>query len=108
MLAEVLANKKPKMATDALEQSYMLAPKDYWLKRPRTIDALALWPSLDPFTRGLVLEDIRYMWRTPATRSWLLDIVASSTGARIVGQALAPDDIRALNRYISRNALSNK
>ena len=103
LLSEVVSPSDKKLAGVALAQSLLLAPRDYWLAAPRLIEAANLWPDLNTETRKGALRQARLVWETPQLRAQLSVLSQSKSTAALLSRAYSEDEIRMLNRMLSRD-----
>lgn len=89
-------------AARALSQSILLAPREFWLIGLQVLDAARLWSDLDKDTQTRVLVEMRLMWAEPVLRAHLLTVLRSPQAAALATRAFSQDDIRAINRWASR------
>lgn len=101
LLAETYYPTDKTLAALALSQALLLAPRDYYLARPRALDAALLWAYLDADTRALAISQARLLWQEPTLRSELIGLAKTAAGASLLTRALKPDEIRLLNRTIA-------
>lgn len=102
LLAEVLNPSQEKYAAQSLSQALILAPNDYWLAGARAEDAAQLWPDLDDDARHMAFAQTRLLWQEPQLREQLVDLARTPAGAALISRAFGQDDIRAINRLLSR------
>ena len=100
MLAEVC---DAKCAGPAMALALSLAPHDYWLAGRRARDAAGLWDVLPESAQRQALDEARLLWEEPALRKQIAPLLAAKGGPALMTRALAdnPEDIRALNRWLS-------
>jgi hypothetical protein len=103
LLSEALSDVDRRRAAKALSQAMTLGPYDYWLAAARAEDAAAWWDVLDDDTRAAALRQTRLLWSEPGLRPGLLRLLSTRRGAALVQRTFAadPDDLRALNRWVS-------
>lgn len=105
----LLAEQEGKMAHDRaatpLALALSLGSYDYWLAGRRAGDAVILWDALDPADKSAALNQLRLLWDEPLLRSEIMPLLTLQGGPALMTRALAgsPDDVRALNRWISES-----
>ena len=109
LLAETLAPTDRAKAASALSAALMLAPNEYFLVGRLVRDAGALWDVLPKDSRDLAVDDAPVLWRDPNLRYALRPILATKGGAALMTEAFryAPEDLRALNRYVAEQRLED-
>jgi len=100
LLAEILHSKHPAWAAQALNEAFLLSPRDTWIAGARAQDAALLWPYLDDDTRGMAVEQTRRIWQEPLLRLQILGVVDTPQGAALVTRSFGQGDIRAINRWV--------
>ena len=102
LLSEASLGADPASAVKALQMVMDLSPHDYWLVGRKTRTGARLWERLSPDTQQDLLYQARRVWTAPSLRSELLPLIRVEGGSMLMTRAIAqPDEIRALNRYIS-------
>ncbi len=103
LLSESLAPVDKTKAAKALSQALVLAPYDYWLAGLRARDAAMQWDQLDSDTRAMALRQVQLLWDDQHLRIYLFPLLSSKEGIALVTRAFSgrPDDMRALNRWLS-------
>ena len=103
LLAEVSLGADPEAAARALEVAIDLSPQDYWLVGRKARAGAQLWDRLDAEARPNLLYQARQIWAEPSLRSELLPLIRVQGGSALMTRAIARrEEIRAINRYISR------
>ncbi|GAA0553824.1 hypothetical protein GCM10008941_37300 [Rhizomicrobium palustre] len=99
VLAEALTPTNKRMAAEALSQSLMLAPHEFWLAGPQSVDAAALWPDLDGDTQQAALRNARQLWDYPPLREHFFAVADTPGAASVLNRAFSADEIRYINRW---------
>jgi hypothetical protein len=104
ILSDAYAAKNPAQAADALGQSMLLAPYDYWLAGPRSVRAAKLWARLNADDRANALRQVVLLWEEPVLRPQIDGLLQTDRGVAIVNRAFGgqPDELRDLNRWLSQ------
>jgi hypothetical protein len=100
--AAILATSDPSRAGQALDQSFTLAPNEYFLAGLRAELGARLWASLSEETKSEVLRQARMLWEEPTLRDELAPLLATTDGAQLLTRAYsgAPGTIRDINRWM--------
>jgi hypothetical protein len=91
VFAEILSLREPQLAGRALETSLILAPYDYFWESRRIALAPILWASLNREMRSEVEQQVRLLWRDPASRDDLSPLLRSAQGREIIEHAFISD-----------------
>lgn len=104
LLSEVTQNIDPPVAVEALAITLDLSPQDYWLVGRKTRVGAKLWDRLDDRVRQTLLQQARLVWISADLREQeLLPLVRVEGGGALLTRAIVErNEIRAINRYISR------
>lgn len=102
LLSELTSHSDKNLAGQALAQSMLLGPREYWLIAPRLVDAAKQWQNLDRDTQAAVITQVRLLWNTPLLQPKMATLCATPEGAALVTRAFSADEVRAINRWLTR------
>ena len=103
LLAESLETADRKRAATALSVGLELSPFDYWLVGRKARAAAVLWSDLDSDARQQATAQAAMLWTEEDLRPQIVPLVSVKGGAALLTRAITdPDQIRAINRYISK------
>lgn len=107
LLSEALRDRKPADAGAALTVALSLAPYDYTVAGRRARDVVRQWGALDTVAKQDGIRQLRLLWEEPFLHAELEPLFHLKRAPELMAQALKyePEEIRALNRWLSGRAL---
>jgi len=102
-MAELIQGRDPAGAAKALSTVLELSPYDYWLVGRKTRAGAVLWNDLAPDARAQLITQARLLWTQEEMRPQILPLLQVQGGGALLTQAIVdPNEIRAINRYVTR------
>jgi hypothetical protein len=103
LLAEGLQGADRVRAAQALEQSLLLGPYEYYVAVRRARLAALLWDELPNEARPMALRQMRLLWQEPTLNAGILRLLATDGGANLIARSFQdePDEVRAINRWVT-------
>ena len=109
LLAEQLDTIDHQKAAQALGQSFLLGPYEYFVALKRARQAAVLWDDLAIDAREAALEQTRLLWTEESLNDGILRLLDTQGGSELLARAFIdePEELRTINRWVTaerRNA----
>ncbi len=103
LLAEQLDMVDQPKAVQALEQSLLLGPYEYYVASKRARETAILWDTLSTDGRAAAQRQARLLWTEARLNEGILRLVNTQGGSEILARAFLdePAELRAINRWIT-------
>ena len=103
LLAEHLASVNRTRAAQALGQSLLLGPYEYYVAARRARQAAIFWDDLPADAHALALRQARLLWTEASLNEGILRLLAVDGGAELIARAFQdePEELRAINRWVA-------